>query len=368
MKLRRASIRADGTRSIGIGHLRRCAVLADALSNDGYSVTFVRCGRADGLLPELASRFTTLWVGEAPADALLDQPSGERGDAEESAALIGKAGRAPSWVVVDHYGLHESWEARLRADGHLVLALDDFRHRRHCADLLVSDSPAPFRPGSNAVAAAIELCGFEYALLGPEFQYHASERAADAHGLHIFVTLGGSDPTGDTIRVCEALSAVSARLTAAFARIDVVAGPGYGSLEPLRKVANRVPNFRLHHAPPSLAPLLRSADLVITAAGNTLAEAIALRKPCVVIVTADNQRTMARELGARGLVEIAGESQDLAVTDLAASLERVIRDWPALHERVVRGGAVFDHLGADRIVAAMHTVEATRAAQGNDAG
>ncbi|MBM4436234.1 MAG: UDP-2,4-diacetamido-2,4,6-trideoxy-beta-L-altropyranose hydrolase [Actinobacteria bacterium] len=354
-----AFIRVDATRNIGVGHLRRCAVLAEALVAAGYRVTVVRSARAEALLPELETRFTTMWLPDPTLEQAPDQP--ELRDAEDVAARIGPAGREPSWMIVDHYSLNEPWEARLRADGHLLLAMDDFRNRRHSADLLVSDSPIPFSPNLNSVADAVALCGFQYALLGAEFAYQPMDDTGGAARPRVVVTMGGSDPTNDTQKVCRALAAVSRRPPAAFSKVDVVAGPGYPQLDALRPVVRDIPASELHHAPPTLAPLLRTADLVITAGGNTLVEAIALGKPCLVVVVADNQAAVVEELRARDLIQVAGRSEDLDPEGLAASVDEVLSRLPSLRQRV-RERPVFDHLGSTRIIAAMQAVAAARQA------
>jgi spore coat polysaccharide biosynthesis predicted glycosyltransferase SpsG len=108
-------------------------------------------------------------------------------------------------------------------------------------------------------------------------------------------------------------------------------------------------------APGSLAMLIRRASLVITSGGNTLVEVLALRKPCLVIVTAENQQLMVGELQARNILKVVGWHSAVGTRDIQSAVEAALDELPAFTLRV-RKGSCFDHLGPQRIVAAMREV------------
>ena len=99
----RVAIRADGNTALGIGHLRRCLILARMLKSAGYTVTFVRSDRSAGTLIELAPEFRTSWLDDA---APIADGIGEAADELKDADVPGLGGRCRPGrlvVVVDHY-------------------------------------------------------------------------------------------------------------------------------------------------------------------------------------------------------------------------------------------------------------------------
>jgi UDP-2,4-diacetamido-2,4,6-trideoxy-beta-L-altropyranose hydrolase len=351
----RVAIRVDGNAALGMGHLRRCLILARTLDEHGYEVRFVRRERRGGILIDVSPEFSTSWLEDAvPTAAWSDDSSGELKDADATLSLVGEGCHQGSWIIVDHYCLGWRWESRVRAAGHRILTIDDFRNRRHCADVLVSGSPEPFVPASNvSPAEGRQLVGFPYAFLDREHQYDESTLDPE-ETLRLLVTFGGSDPTGETAKVCEALQGMRQR--SPLAAVDVVLGPGNQERDAVEHLVRGLPEATVHVAPDSLALLIRRASLVITSGGNTLVEALALRKPCLVIVTAENQQLIVEQLRARNLLEVLGWHSAVGTREIQSTVEAALYELPALTSRV-RQGSCFDHLGPRRIVAAMREVE-----------
>jgi UDP-2,4-diacetamido-2,4,6-trideoxy-beta-L-altropyranose hydrolase len=351
----RAAIRADGNVALGMGHLRRCLILARTLQERGYEVRFVRRERRGGIVFGVSPEFRTSWLeDEVPTDAWLVDSGDELKDAAATLSVVGDPAREGSWIIVDHYGLGARWESSVRAAGHRILAIDDFRDRHHCADMLVSDSPVPFKPDSNACPAeARQLVGFSYAFLDSEYQY--DELAPDPEGAsRLLVTFGGSDPTGETAKVCEALRANIHHLP--LGAVDVVVGPGNPGRKAVEHLLQGFPGATLHVAPGSLAPLIRRASLVLTSGGNTLVEALALRKPCLVIVTAENQQLMVAQLKARHLLRVLGWHAAVGALEIQRVVAAALRELPAFTS-LVRARSCYDHLGPRRIVEVMREME-----------
>jgi UDP-2,4-diacetamido-2,4,6-trideoxy-beta-L-altropyranose hydrolase len=308
----------------------------------------------------MSAEFRTSWLEDAvPTAGWAGDCSDELSDADATLAVVGDGDREESWIIVDHYGLGWRWESRIRAAGHRILAIDDFRNRCHCADVLVSDSPEPFMPASNASVEGRQLVGFPYAFLDREHRYDELTRDPE-ETLRLLVTLGGSDPTGETAKVCQALQGMKHRELLA---VDVVVGPGNAKRDAVERLVRGIPMATMHVAPASLAMLLRRASLVITSGGNTVVEALALRKPCLVIVTAENQQLMVGQLQARNILKVVGWYSAVGTRDIQSAVEAALDELPAFTSRV-RRGSCFDHLGPRRIVAAMREVEIPMAGVG----
>ena len=75
-----------------------------------------------------------------------------------------------------------------------------------------------------------------------------------------------------------------------------------------------------------------------------MVEALALRRPCLVIVTAANQQLMVEQLSARGLITVAGSHQELDEGSLASAVESALADLPRF-SATVREQSCFDARG-----------------------
>jgi len=333
------AFRVDANREIGLGHLRRCLTLADRLRDIGCKVCLVCRNRLEPPVSALAAAHAVCVLDPAPVDELRD--------AEATLSAIGQGKVDTSWVVVDHYRLGHRWERRIRDAGHRVMAIDDFRSRMHHADLLVSDSEAPFDPKLNECAGpARTLVGRKYSLIGPEYAYSPPPHPRKAGPRRLLISYGGSDAGNETMKAIAAVGSLRKNPAARdLGPVDVVVGPLNPLAREIMQAAQSIGDVAVHVAPSSLAQLLRAADLFLTAGGNSMVEALALRKPCLVTVTADNQALMADQLAADGLIRIAGD-------DLAEAITGVLDDFQAF-ERRVAARPVFDHLGPQRVADAM---------------
>jgi UDP-2,4-diacetamido-2,4,6-trideoxy-beta-L-altropyranose hydrolase len=278
-------------------------------------------------------------------------------DAKNTLSIMGAPDSDPSWVVLDSYRLGHNWEKKVRATGRRIMVFDDFRDRKHCADLLVSDSETPFdRTLNDCSEDARFLFGRRFALVDPEYAFPTPGGRREGPR-RLLVSYGGSDPTNETMKLIEALgSRPMSRDVRESISVDVVVGPLNGRGMEIQKAAGRLPNVVIHDGVPTLAELMYSTDLFLTAGGNSVVEALALRKPCLVTVTAENQALMVGQLMAEGLIRSLGPHQDVSCEDVASAIIDCLDDLTAFTCRV-ESRSTFDTLGAWRIATAMLTLK-----------
>lgn len=340
-----AVLRADANARLGFGHLRRGLILLKRLREDGFRVRVVTESPLDpALLPLL---------GDIPLSSFPAPPQDETEDARQTLSIIGRRPTEPSWAIVDHYWLGERWERRVREAGRRVLVIDDFRDRRHHADVLVSDSALPFDPALNhAPVSALALAGSAYALIGPEFAFGGTE-AAPAGPKRLLVSYGGSDPTGESRKALEAVRRLKSR-GAPLRRVDLVVGSANARRDELSRFASGVAGVVVHCAPPSLAPLLRETDLVLTSGGNSMVEALCLRKPCLVTRTSANQALMVSQLARQKAIVLVGGHESVAAEHVADALSACLAGFAKIWTQA-RQRPLFDHLGVGRVSEAMRS-------------
>lgn len=296
-------ILADGSPTVGLGHLSRSGAVAMALTGKGFSV---RCHALGAAEPQRRDGVT--WQPCADPAAML------------------AAGRADA-LVLDSY---ETQPEALPADDDrpMVAFRDDGRVPARAAlvvDVGAADEHGPRRLG-----------GLGYASLRPVF-WGLPRRHPEPEARRVLVATGAGDPGGASARIVRVV-----REALPAAEISVVRGPQTTSAAPS--------GVRLLSAPQSLLDPLLAADLVVCSAGQTMLEAVATGAACIALPVAGNQGRQARQLAERGAVMVADPDDDWglarAITGVAGSSERL----RALAEA---GQRAVDGFGAMRVAFAL---------------
>lgn len=342
--MRSIAFRTTAGKGIGLGHLRRCLTLAHELAARGFEPRFWLDGDAVALELVRAAGYGSVAV------------SGAAREPEWSRAQVAR--ERPAALVADSYALDETYFRTLRP-AVLLLVIDDLADRALEADLVqngaIDAATLPYRlgpgPGLGPEPACRTLFGPAYALLRPSFRDLRRGVPFRPAVERILVTLGGADPAGHTDAVVQHLLGALAEAV----MIEVVLGPLFGTAETLEMLAQAHPGrVRLHRAPPDLAPLLREADLAVSAGGQTTFELAAAGVPAVALELAGNQRVLLAGFARAGTLLAIGEA---AAPEMGARLTeavgRLCRD-PALRRRMSEAGpALVDGRGAERVATAL---------------
>ena len=348
--MRHVYFRVDASSTIGLGHVSRCLVLARQLQADGCSVAFI-CRVLDVDIVSYASPFPVMAL-----PPLEDVREPQVLDAAATVAAIAMR-REQSIVVVDHYGLDVTWERAMRNAGHRVVCIDDFRDRHHCADVLISDSSAPFVGALNECDGASEtLAGPEFAIVDPEFAASPIVHRG-ALPLRVLVSYGGSDPTMETIKALDAVRLLRADRSSLLgsAAVSVVLGGANRRVSEVQAASRDIEDLTVHVAPSSIAPLLRASDIFLTSGGHSMIEAVTMGRVAVVTTTAANQTLSVAALGERGVIVPLGTHETVSAKDVASGMSILAADF-STYARNVRDQRIFDDLGASRISAVLRSL------------
>jgi UDP-2,4-diacetamido-2,4,6-trideoxy-beta-L-altropyranose hydrolase len=321
---RRAIFRTDASVTIGGGHVRRCLVLADALAEDGWAVSFVCSAAARDIVPSLA----------------------RSGFAVTEPAVFEKAPARCDLLAVDDYRLDAAFERAARRWAARILVIDDLANRPHECDVLLDQSPGRER---SAYAALVPkdcalLLGPSYALLDRRFRAARRQRQPIGKVDRIFVNFGTTDTANATSLVLDAIAA--ARLGAA---IDIIIGGAAPHLAALRAKVAALPGATLHVDADDVAALMRRADLAIGAGGVGALERSALGLPSAIVTVADNQHTNAQALAASGAAVYWGDVGTRSADEIAMALKRLAADQTARAAMGEAAAALVDGLGAARV-------------------
>ncbi len=331
-------VRADASTAIGSGHVMRCLALAKAWQSTAGLVCYLMAES----IPELEERLTRENIQR---QSLAVEPATVE-DAEQTAAFALKLGAA--WIVVDGYCFGPNYIHSLKAAGLRVLTLDDdARFDSYDADVVLNQNiSATAEKYVKRAPYTRLLLGSNYVLLRPEFTLEKRTREIAGEAGKLLVTMGGSDSENATAKVIRALGRVGSDLEA-----TIVVGGGNPHYEMLRALAENLPHkICLERNPSNMAPLMRWADLAISAAGGTCWELAHLGVPTVLIVLSRDQTANASALSAHGAALSLGWHSTLAEDKIAEVVESLIHDMGKRRVMGERGQKLIDGQGAARVV------------------
>lgn len=314
------AIRADASLKMGSGHVMRCVTLANALREQGVEVWFL-CRPHEGdfidWLEQKGYVVVTLAKPTGETDKTLFHAdwlgTTQSQDAEQCAGFLEE--NYVDWLIVDHYALDKTWESALKPYYQKLMVIDDLGDREHICDLLLDQNYGSTQekykdlvPGSCQV-----LVGPDYALLRPEFaqwREYSLQRRQIPKLKSLLITMGGVDPDNYTGKVIDQLvKANSAREL----EVTIVLGETAPHKESLESKVQMLPmKISIKSNVQNMGELMANADLSIGAAGSTSWERCALGLPSILLVIADNQKSVAQALANKGAIKALEQVQKLA--------------------------------------------------------
>lgn len=295
--------RVDGSTQMGVGHIRRCLSLAEALVQEGADVHFVT--RDHGLdLSEILGAFVdqtyilpsnssvvaedySTWVG-----ASMQQ------DAADTIQCIGQM--HCEWVVVDHYGIDAEWHRAVKSKvGCKVAVIDDLANRQISADVIIDQN---WHEDHAKKYAAVNmnntpiLGGPKFAMLDSVYSRCARWVASESV-MSIGVFMGGGDAQDYSSLVLDAIE-----LSGFEGCVEIVTTSDNRNLERLRNQLNRKAKSSLLVDVPNLASFFAGHDLQIGAGGGATWERCSIGAPTIALAVADNQFQLLEPLSTLGVV------------------------------------------------------------------
>jgi UDP-2,4-diacetamido-2,4,6-trideoxy-beta-L-altropyranose hydrolase len=335
------AFRVDASYQIGTGHVMRCLTLAEWLRKLGCHVLFI--------CRDLAGNLNALIEDEKGFDISTSRAEGT--DIEETRNILQNSCPAEGWdwLIIDHYQWDASQESQVRPLVKHILVIDDLANRVHDCDVLLDQNyfPQPEnRYEKNVPISCDLLLGPYYALLRPEFaELRKKVRPKPRQIQKLLVSFGGSDPTGETLKVLDALSVMDTSDLS----IHIILGASNPAAEQVEKKAARISGVKCYRQVDDMAQRMVDADLFIGAGGTTTWERMAVGLPAVVIAVADNQMPMSIVLADGGYQVFLGASIDVTVEHLRQTLSVLIQHPGLCRKMGQTGMQLVDGLGCQRV-------------------
>jgi UDP-2,4-diacetamido-2,4,6-trideoxy-beta-L-altropyranose hydrolase len=247
-------ILADGGSSIGFGHIMRCLAIKNVWSN-GVARLLVQM-EGDEIAPDVAE--TVAWLN----------------DTEK----LKQFATTDTLILIDSYRPNAEYFHRLKSMFPFVAVLDDYNRISYPVDLVICPG-AYGKDVDYSNQTAVTMGGVEYVIIRPEIlaakQIRISENIRT-----ILVTLGGSQHDEKLFNY------VTESLEVAGYQVIVVTGND----QLAKKIITKTSHIYGKLDPVTMAELMTSVDIAISAAGQTLNELAWLGIPTFSIRTDIDQQ------------------------------------------------------------------------------
>jgi len=311
-------IRTDGSRSVGLGHIKRCLTIADEARRRGLSVNFVvSTGNDIGLPILIAANFPVVQVPSFSHDWLTEL-------------------RAGDFLLLDGYHLGDQIEAAVQTPGIRVATFDDLDVDLPPVDLLLMPS---------LMESTIRRSIRSRVLTGPRFapvasQFTSMRRLRWERVGSLLVTLGSSDPSNLAVPVLRAIATLQVSWN-----VTLLVGPGMKDVIP-----PAYPQFSAIRLSGELSPFFDRFDAAISAAGTTTWELLCMGMPTALVVAAENQRGVVHTAISNSAALYGGDAETIE-TDLPGALLD-LADPDCRRKLSSSALKLIDGKGAERIVEA----------------
>lgn len=361
----RVIFRVDASIEMGTGHVMRCLTLANELSDKGAEITFItrkHNGNIDDAITKGGHKIFSLSV---PTDTYQEREDDVahaswlgvpwEQDARETGNAIGTS--RPDWLIMDHYGIDARWHKELRNQAEQIMVIDDLADRPLDCDMLLDQTIGRKEEDYRqwVPLSCRMMLGSRYALLRPRFaelRPRAIEKRKNFNGINrILVSMGGVDAENVTATVLSGISKINWKHEPT---IDVVMG---GKAPHLDEVIALAEDLRLATSVSidisDMEERMLDADLAFGTGGTTSWERCCLGLPALLVISAENQKTVSNVLKEAGAVRVLGIGLDIYEVDIKQIVEEIIYSPDHLLIMSQAGFRVTDGLGAKRIALAV---------------
>jgi UDP-2,4-diacetamido-2,4,6-trideoxy-beta-L-altropyranose hydrolase len=287
--------RVDSSVTIGTGHVMRCLTLAKQLKQKNVNISFICRDLEGNLINFIKDHGFAVYV--LPKIKINETDNNDtfkwykenwKQDVRETLNIIKAQIRSIDFFIIDHYGIDEKWESKLKPFTKKLMVIDDLANRKHVCDFLLDQNlylNYQERYKNLVPPECKQLLGPNYVLLREEFIEASRQKRIRNGEIHnILVFFGGTDPTNETVKALDALALLDNNI-----KVNVVVGSSNKRKDEIQEYCDRYSNFFFHCQVSNMAELMNEADLAIGAGGTTTWERCYLGLPSITIIVADNQ-------------------------------------------------------------------------------
>ena len=290
--------RADGSNTMGLGHLVRSLALARMLKAD-FDCQFATINPS----PDFISQINEV------CEKLIEIP--EFNTSEEEANYLAKHHLTGNEIIaLDGYHFKTEHQRILKNTGCKVVSIDDIHESHFVSDAIINHAGGIQKAQYSAEKDTQFHLGLDYVLLRPAFSEVAKNRQILKSTPNAFVCLGGADPKNDTLEVLKKLEA-SKVVKSCF----VIIGAAYKHRVALQKfIDNSAIELTISEniSAEKMVEIMRLCPIAITSPSTISIEYLTVGGQLYLHQIADNQTNLRNYLTKS---EVAFDFSEFPITD-----------------------------------------------------
>ena len=308
----KVAILTAASEDIGYGHLNRCAILAESLSQLDTKVYLV----VDGNVSEN-------FIQSSSIEVILKNNIYDLPDANV--------------CIVDLYNYDDEYYNGLKTKYNNIIIFDDDEYYVPESVSGVINTNIYARP-SLYPENKINYLGRDYFLLRSEF--HNKSRVDNPY--NIFVCMGGSDPANQTTRILNLLIQSTKR------HIDAVFGHGYKDKNEIY-VWEENEQITTHYAKSNLHEIISNAKFSICGAGTMIYELAYMGVPTLSLSLIEYQRIVAESINEHNATLYLGHFNEVSDQEIISQIKRIDNDDELNNILSANSKKLIDDKGAHRL-------------------
>jgi len=317
-------ILTEGGKRIGFGHIARCIALAEAFGTKGIKPCFIVAG--DNSVKEfLRGKENIIFNWPDKQNKLLRYISGA------------------DVVIIDSYLAKSALYKKIADCVRLGVYLDDNNRIIYPKGIIINGAIYAKKLSYPKAAGRIYLLGPKFLALRKAF-WNLLRGKTRKQIKSVMITFGGSDLQNMTPRVLDILTDGFPHFTK-----KVVIGQGFNNLRQIIKAADRNTQLIYYSNVAKMIKAMRSCDIVISAAGQTLYELARVGVAALVVIIAKNQLNNAIAWQDSGFTDTLGWWKDKNIASKIAESIKNLRKEDIRMKRSLAGRRLIDGRGAVRI-------------------
>jgi len=340
-------VRVDANAPIGMGHITRCHVLANALQERGLAPALFLTRDYSAAVEFLESRRLPYRILGAEMDFASECAEMRRTALDVGARVL----------LFDLLDVTEELVEKTCPEGVLSVVLLDHLDPPTIRKGLVFNHNVVYGASTHPTRSQQDyLAGASYVLLDPVFAEASRKSYFRESVSRLFLNQGGGDPFNLTTKILRALKPLRDQL-----KIEVVLGGAFAFDEELAPVLKHWgQQVTLHRMvpPAQVAALMMQAQMAHTAPGNMLYELLTLGVPSIAISHHEKHAAVAEFFAVQGAIEHLGIGVTLSEVLILERTRSLLHDEERRKSLHLVGRKIVDGLGAvrtaDAILKALH--------------
>jgi UDP-2,4-diacetamido-2,4,6-trideoxy-beta-L-altropyranose hydrolase len=324
---------AAGGKRIGLGHIRRCLVIAQELQKKGIDILFFINDDPTAIN----------WIKQEGFYYKVSSFS----DSENK--VVNTALKNSSLILIDTKKPVAELIRSLKAKGCKLILMDNVTDARLVADAVIYptaifDNNLDWKGFNGKVFA-----GADYVPIAESFiKTRERTKYQRIHPPYqVLVSMGGSDPNHLTCRVVSSLLKSHESIN-----IKVVIGPAFLPDPVLNKIEEQYyNNVEFIRDKDDLSALMAESHIAITALGTTIYELACLGVPSIIIANYRTDEMDTEAFRKLGISLPLGYYEDVSDAAIRQALEMLLKDSRLWGNMSQKGRMIVDGKGAERIAA-----------------